>query len=37
MFDALGRWSMSAGFLTNMCGLMTKEEIVRTALEMGVT
>jgi hypothetical protein len=28
---------MSAGFLTNMCGLMTKEEIVRTALELGVT
>lgn len=37
MFDALGRWSMSARFLTDLCGLMTKEEIVRTALELGVT
>jgi hypothetical protein len=37
MFDALGRWTMSAGFLTDLCGLMTKEEIVRTALELGVT
>ena len=37
MFDALGRWTMSAGFLTDLFGLMTKEEIVRTALELGVT
>jgi hypothetical protein len=37
MFEALGRWSMSARFLTDLCGLMTKEEIVRTALELGVT
>jgi hypothetical protein len=37
MFDALGRWTMSAGFLGDLCGLMTKEEIVRTALELGVT
>jgi len=37
MFDALGRWSMSVGFLSNLVGLMTKEEIVRTALELGVT
>jgi len=37
MFDALGRWTMSAVFLTDLCGLMTKEEIVRTALELGVT
>lgn len=37
MFDVLGRWSMSASFLSNMCGLMTKEEIVRTALELGVS
>jgi hypothetical protein len=37
MFEVLGRWSMSPGFLGNLCGLMTKEEIVRTALELGVT
>jgi hypothetical protein len=36
MFDTLGRWSMSAEFLSNMVGLMTTEEIVRTALELGV-
>jgi hypothetical protein len=37
MFDVLGRWAMSHSFLQNLCGLMTKEEIVRTALELGVT
>jgi hypothetical protein len=37
LFDALGRWSMSISFLSNLCGLMTKQEIVRTALELGVT
>jgi hypothetical protein len=37
MFDALGRWAMSISFLSNLCGLMTKQEIVRTALELGVT
>jgi hypothetical protein len=37
MLDVLGRWSMSVAFLSNLCGLMTKEEIVRTALELGVT
>jgi hypothetical protein len=37
MFDVLGRWSMSISFLSNLCGLMTKQEIVRTALELGVT
>jgi hypothetical protein len=37
MLDALGRWTMSATFLSNLVGLMTKEEIVRTALELGVT
>ncbi|MGE3316974.1 MAG: hypothetical protein AB7O26_17795, partial [Planctomycetaceae bacterium] len=36
MFEALGRWAMTAEFLSNMVGLMTKEEIVRTALELGV-
>jgi hypothetical protein len=36
MFDVLGRWAMSVSFLSNLCGLMTKEEIVRTALELGV-
>ena len=36
MFDVLGRWSMSPEFLSNLVGLMTKEEIVRTALELGV-
>jgi hypothetical protein len=37
MFEVLGRWAMSHSFLQNLCGLMTKEEIVRTALELGVT
>ncbi len=37
MFDVLGRWSMSPEFLSNLVGLMTKEEIVRSALELGVT
>jgi hypothetical protein len=37
MFEVLGRWAMSHSFLHNLCGLMTKEEIVRTALELGVT
>lgn len=37
LFDVLGRWSMSISFLSNLCGLMTKQEIVRTALELGVT
>ena len=31
MFEVLGRWAMSHSFLHNLCGLMTKEEIVRTA------
>ncbi len=37
MFDVLGRWTMSMDFLSNLVGLMTKQEIVRTALELGVT
>jgi len=37
MFETLGRWAMSPEFPSNLCGLMTKEEIVRTALELGVT
>lgn len=37
MFDMLGRWCMSPRFLSNLVNLMTKEEIVRTALELGVS
>ena len=36
MFDVLGRWSMSAEFLSNLLGLMSKREIVRTAWKLGV-
>jgi hypothetical protein len=36
LFDALGRWSMSPGYLSNLMGLLSKEEIVRSALELGV-
>ena len=36
MFDVLGRWSMSADFLMNLTGLMSKQEIVHTALKLGV-
>lgn len=36
MFDVLGRWSMSEGFLMNLTGLLTKREIVRSALDLGV-
>ena len=36
MFDVLSRWSMSEHFLNNLSGLLTKREIVRTALELGV-
>lgn len=37
LFEALGRWAMTPEFLSNLVGLMTKEEIVRSALELGVT
>ncbi|MEX2285692.1 MAG: hypothetical protein WD648_01305 [Planctomycetaceae bacterium] len=36
MFDVLGRWSMSPEFLMNLTGLMSKQEIVHTALKLGV-
>ena len=36
LFDALGRWSMSPSYLSNLLGLLSKEEIVRSALELGV-
>jgi hypothetical protein len=36
MFDALGRWHMSRDFLDNLCGLLTNEEIVRAAWDLGV-
>lgn len=36
LFDVLGRWSMSSGYLSNQMGLLSKEEIVRSALELGV-
>ena len=36
LFDALGRWSMSPAYLSNLLGLLSKEEIVRSALELGV-
>ncbi|MGE0759279.1 MAG: hypothetical protein AB7O38_19835 [Pirellulaceae bacterium] len=36
MFDVLGRWSMSSEFLMNLTGLMSKQEIVHTALKLGV-
>ena len=36
MFNVLSRWSMSERFLNNLSGLLTKREIVRTALELGV-
>ncbi len=36
MFDVLGRWSMSADFLMNLTGLLTKREIVQAALKLGI-
>lgn len=36
MFDVLGRWSMSERFLNNLSGMLTKQEVVRSALELGV-
>ena len=36
MFDVLGRWAMSPQYLGNLMGLLSKEEIVRSALELGV-
>jgi hypothetical protein len=36
MFDVLGRWHMSRDFLENLCGLLTNEEIVRAAWDLGV-
>jgi len=36
LFDVLGRWSMSEGFLMNLTNLMSKREIVRAALDLGV-
>jgi len=36
LFEVLGRWSMSAEYLENLTGLMSKKEIVHSALELGV-
>jgi len=36
MFDVLGRWSMTADFLMNLTGLLTKREIVDSAWKLGV-
>ncbi len=36
MFEVLGRWSMSEDFLPNMKQLFSQNEIVQTALSLGV-
>lgn len=36
LFEVLGRWAMSSEYLGNLLGLLQKEEIVRSALELGV-
>lgn len=36
MFEVLGRWAMSPQYLGNLLGLLSKEEIVKSALELGV-
>jgi len=36
LFDVLGRWAMSEAFLGNLTELLSKHEIVRSALKIGV-
>jgi len=36
LFDVLGRWSVSADFLMNLSGLMSKHEVVRCVYKLGV-
>ena len=36
LFDALGRWNISAGFLRNLRGLFSDREIARTAAILGL-
>lgn len=35
MFDVLGLWTMSADFLSNLDGLLSEREIIRTVTELG--
>lgn len=36
MFDVLSRWAMSPEFLSNLSGLLTKREVIRTVNILGV-